>query len=397
MSRKAKQKEKSTPILQFPGQPPKEKTEETKISFLTIFSLLARRNLVFSTITDLLSTLGGEKSQDKALTLADLTFLCEYTLSNFTTMQTTLNRAQDTYFNIDEKALGRAVAPNDLHEPIKRTVALFYLVLKESGIPKTVYENFLTNEEEHRSKILYPACRFMADTYAHAMRATQAIGSLIDPLSISSEAERYMEEEELTSFAKAVGPMVPTVFVGNILKPEEEMTLLTDEIITKYLLKIAILSHVCNSVSIILKDIASRNQEIAAMLNLIHCSTTSLSLLATEEATSSVEKSFKEAYIELIAEIVNTFSILFQKKESKETEDKYFVENKLVDDFYNTTRVIFNNMAEQANKSGEEARKDSDKEFRKIKLISDSDVEEMKAETKRIIIEHLEKTRQHQS
>jgi hypothetical protein len=397
MSKEAKQKEKLAPILQFPGQPPKEEKEEPKISFLTVFNLLARRNLVFSTITDLLSSLGGEKNQDKALTLSDLTFLCEYTLSNFTAMQTTLNRAQDTYFNIDENSLGRTVTPNDLHKPIEKTVALFYLVLKESGIPKVVYDSFSINEEEYKPKILYPACKFMADTYAHAMRATQAIGSLIDPLNISSEAEKYMKDEELTNFAKTVGSMIPTVFIENILKPEEEVTVLTDEIITKYLLKIAILSHVCNSVSIILKDIASRNQEIGVMLNLIHASTTSLSLLATEEATSDTEKSFEEAYIELISEIVNTFSILFQKKEVKEGEDKYFVQNRLVDDFYNTTRTIFNSMVEQANKSGEEASKGSDKEFKKIKLVSDSDMEEMKAETKRIIIEHLEKTKENQS
>ena len=306
-------------------------------------------------------------------------------------MQITLNRAQDTFLNITEESLGREIVPNDLHEPIKKSVALFYTTLKESGIPKTIYENYTTQEEEYKGKILYPASKFIADTYAHAMRATQAIGSLLDPLNISSDIEKYMQDEEVIDFAKTVAPMIATSFVANILKPEEEMKVLTDEIITKYLLKIAIISHVCNTVDLVLKDVASKSQDMGIMLNLIHCSTTSLSLLATEEATSDTEKNFKETYVELLAEIVNTFSALFQKKELKEGEDKYFVQKRLVDDFFNTTKVIFNNMVEQANKSGEESSKEAQKEFKMIPLVTDTDLEEMKAETKKIIIDHLEK------
>lgn len=391
MNQQKEQKERMAPVLQFPGQPPKEQKEEKQVSFLTVFNLLARRNLVFSTVTDLLSSLGGEKTENKPLTLSDLTFLCEYTLSNFAAMQITLNRAQDTFLNITEESLGREIVPNDLHEPIKKSVALFYTTLKESGIPKTIYENYTTQEEEYKGKILYPASKFMADTYAHAMRATQAIGSLLDPLNISSDIEKYMQDEEVIDFAKTVAPMIATSFVANILKPEEEMKVLTDEIITKYLLKIAIISHVCNTVDLVLKDVASKSQDMGIMLNLIHCSTTSLSLLATEEATSDTEKNFKETYVELLAEIVNTFSALFQKKELKEGEDKYFVQKRLVDDFFNTTKVIFNNMVEQANKSGEESSKEAQKEFKMIPLVTDTDLEEMKAETKKIIIDHLEK------
>lgn len=306
-------------------------------------------------------------------------------------MQITLNRAQDTFLNINEQSLGREVTPNDLHEPMKKTVALFYAILKESGIPQITYEDYNAKEQEYRSKIIHPASKFMADTYAHAMKATQAIGSLIDTLNISSDAEKYIESEEIREFAKTVAPMIATPFIENIPKPEEEITVLTDEIITKYLLKIAILSHVCNTIDLVLKDVASRNQDIGVMLNLIYCSTTSLSLLATEEATSKVGKSFKEAYVELIAEVVNTFSSLFQKKETKEDEDKYFVQKRLVDDFFSSTKTIFNNMVEQANKSGEESSKGSDKDFKKIPLVTDEDLEEMKSETKKIIIDHLEK------
>ena len=129
-NRMKENQERPAPVLQFPENQEQAKPLENKVSFLTIFNLLTRRNLVFSTVGDLLSSLSGEKNKDKTLTLSDLVFICEYTLSNFAAMQVSLNRSQDTYFNIDPAKLGRDIIPNDMHDPIKKSIALVYNILK---------------------------------------------------------------------------------------------------------------------------------------------------------------------------------------------------------------------------------------------------------------------------
>mgnify|MGYP003473028260 CR=1 FL=1 len=377
--------ERPAPVLQFPENQEQAKPLENKVSFLTIFNLLTRRNLVFSTVGDLLSSLSGEKNKDKTLTLSDLVFICEYTLSNFAAMQVSLNRSQDTYFNIDPAKLGRDIIPNDMHDPIKKSIALFYNILKHSKIPKTVYESFETNEEEFRSGILFPVAKFMCDTYSHAMRATQAEGSLIDPVTIIPDAIGYLEDPEIIEFANTVSSMVASPFINNLIKEEADMKVLSDDIIVKYLLKIALVSHTCSSINTILKDVTSKTQDMGIMLNLIHCGTNVLSLLGTEDYTIREEISFEETYVELIAELANTFSMLFQPKPEEGKEiDPMFVPSKLVSDFYDTTKLIYNQMVQQANKVSEEKA-----EEKKIPEITEEDLQKMKDKSIQLIEKHI--------
>lgn len=376
--------DRPAPVLQFPGNQEQPKVEN-KVSFLTIFNLLSRRNLVFSTVGDLLSSLSGEKNKDKVLTLSDLVFICEYTLSNFAAMQVTLNRAQDTFFNIDPKELGRDIVPNDLHDPIKKATALFYNILKDSKIPKAVYEDFEINEEENRNKILFPVAKFMCDTYAHAMKASQAEGTLIDPITIIPDAINYLNEKEIVEFAATVSSMVASPFINNLVQEESEMKVLSDDIIIKYLLKVSILSHTCSSINTILKDVTSKTQDMGIMLNLIHCGTNSLSLLGTEDYTIKEEVSFEETYVELIAELANTFSMLFQPKPEEGKEiDPMFVPSKLVSDFYDTTKLIYNQMVQQANKVSEEK-----SESKQIPEITDEALQQMKDKSTALIEKHI--------
>lgn len=300
-------------------------------------------------------------------------------------MQVSLNRAQDTYFNIDPEKLGRDISPNDLHEPIKKAVALFYNILKDSKIPKTVYEDFETNEEENRTKILFPVAKFMCDTYAHAMRATQAEGTLIDPIAIIPDAINYLQDPEILEFAKTVSNMVASPFIANLVQEESEMKVLSDDIIVKYLLKVSILSHTCSSINTILKDVTAKTQDMGIMLNLIHCGTNSLSLLGTEEYTIKEEATFEETYVELIAELANAFSMLFQPKPEEGKEiDPMFVPGKLVSDFYDTTKLIYNQMVQQANKVSEE-KSDS----KKIPEITDEALQQMKDKSTALIEKHI--------
>ncbi len=386
--------ERKAPILQFPkveNQNNQQEEQEKKFDFATVFSLLLRRNLVFSTASDILSTITGEKNKDRQLAIADLIVLAEYALSNYAAMQVTINRAQDKYLNITEETVGRTLTPNDLEEPIKKTLALFFNILKESRITLSVADSNLMEDSELSKKMVEPAAKFFADTYAHAMRASKAIGTLIDTYEILNGMQVYINDEEIVTFAKEVGPSIPSMIIKNITAKEDEVEELTDEMISKAMMKLGILSFSCSSVNQILEDITSRNQNMNVMLNLIHTTATVFGLLASEQVIMDKEVSFEEATVQTIVEVSNAFTSMFEPKteEGKQVQ-KDFVPKKLIKDFTNVSADIYNKMVEQANKALKEADIPDDKK-KEIPTISEEQISRIITEGEKILLDHLNK------